>query len=86
MLHIKLCSECLNEWNIYNKVVGITTDAGGNMKVGAQLLGWEWFSCIAHKLHNTIKAVLESVEDILSKGRALLNHFKHSPLHYSKLR
>ena len=32
---IKLCSECLNEWNIYDKVVGITTDAGGNMKVGA---------------------------------------------------
>ena len=67
-------------------MVCITTDAGSNMKVGARLLNWEWFNCIAHKLHNTIKAVLEPVEDILSKGRALVAHFKHSPKAYSKLR
>ena len=28
----------MNEWNIYDKVVWITTDAGGNMKLGADYL------------------------------------------------
>jgi hypothetical protein len=56
------------------------------MKVGARLLNWEWFGCIAHKLHNTIKAVLQPVEEVIGKGRALVGHFKHSPKAYSKLR
>jgi len=56
------------------------------MKLGAHLLGYEWFNCIAHKLHNAIKHVLQPVEDIQTKGRALVKHFKQSALSYSKLR
>jgi hypothetical protein len=75
----------LNEWNISHKLISITTDGGSNMKVGANLLGCQWFNCIAHKLHNAIKHVIEPVEEIQTKGRALVKHFKQSALSYSKL-
>lgn len=75
----------MKEWNLLHKVVAITTDGGTNMKAGARILGLEWFPCIAHKLHNAIKHVLQPVEGIQTKGRALVRHFKQSPLSYNKL-
>ena len=44
--------ETVHEWNLEpDKLVGITTDSGSNVKLACELLGWVRLSCFGHNLN-----------------------------------
>jgi hypothetical protein len=77
------------EFNLTNKIVTETTDAGANMKkaiVSSTRL--DWINCLAHLLNLVSKKVVQDkrIETLLGKARKLVGCFKHSNSMMAKLK
>lgn len=81
----------MDEWNIDPKHVHIVTDSGANIrKAVTQMPDVKWRGCFAHKLQLCVNGALTSKEvtdlpKILAKARAVVGHFRRSPLATTQL-
>jgi hypothetical protein len=88
----KVCGETLTkvamEWNISDKIITIVTDRGRNIVKGVEdFTPFVNTNCMAHILQRAIAAGLKAsgMEDLLSKCRKIVGHFKHSLLQTAQL-
>ena len=73
--------ETLHEWNLEpDKLVGITTDIGFNVKLACELLGWIRLSCFGHNLNVAVGKGLNDtrIQRALRVCRALVASFSRS--------
>lgn len=71
-----------------SKVHGILRDNASNMKKAMDDLGVPSLGCVAHLLQLVVNEGLLSqrrVSDAIASVRKIVEHFKHSPLAYSRL-
>jgi len=88
----EVCGETLTkvavDWNISDKIITIVTDRGRNIVKGVEdFTPFVNTNCMAHILQRAIAAGLKAsgMEDLLSKCRKIVGHFKHSPLQPAQL-
>lgn len=90
----EIITEELNKWNIYEKVIAITTDGGANIKSAVRLMNLPHLPCIAHKLNLIVQQSLQlneiineneatndeddNLKNILKKCRNIVGFFKRS--------
>ena len=86
------CGETLTkvatEWEISDKVVTIVTDRGRNIVKGVEeFTPFLNTNCMAHILQRGITAGLKAagMDDLLSRCRKIVGHFKHSALQTARL-
>lgn len=81
--------EMLDGWKTpISKVHGILRDNASNMKKAMDDLGVPSLGCVAHLLQLVVNEGLLSqrrVSDAIASVRKIVEHFKHSPLAYSRL-
>lgn len=81
----------LNDWSIDSSSLHVVTDSGANVKKAmSKLPAVHWRACFAHTLQLCVNAGLASREvtelpKVLSKARAIVGHFRRSPLATSEL-
>jgi len=81
----------LDEWSIDASKLHVVTDSGTNVKKAmTNVPGVHWRACFAHTLQLCVNVRLASSEvtelpKVLSKARAIVGHFRHSPLVTSEL-
>ncbi|XP_054634953.1 zinc finger BED domain-containing protein 4-like [Dunckerocampus dactyliophorus] len=78
----------MEEWGIKGKVTGLVTDCAPNMIACANLLHLRHIMCFAHMLNLVVKRSLAQtpeLEDIRSRGRKIVGHFKSSTTAKQKL-
>ncbi|XP_054635140.1 zinc finger BED domain-containing protein 4-like isoform X1 [Dunckerocampus dactyliophorus] len=78
----------MEEWGIKWKVTGLVTDCAPNMIACANLLHLRHIMCFAHMLNLVVKRSLAQtpeLEDIRSRGRKIVGHFKSSTAAKQKL-
>ena len=70
----------INEWDLSEKMTGITSDNARNIVAALALLPWPRVSCFAHTLQLAVKEGLKvpTVEVLLGRCRKVVGHFKHS--------
>ena len=84
-------AECIRhvivEWQIPDKLCGITTDNARNIVAAARQLPWTRFPCIAHTLQLAVNAGLkvEAVQHLVGRCRKIVGHFNHSHVAQSAL-
>ena len=87
--HIKnVMLACIDKWKIGSKLHLVLRDNGSNFIAGLRLAGIPNFGCLAHTLQLVVKdAVLaqRSVEDLLSRCRKIVGHFKQSNVAWHNL-
>ena len=74
-------TSCVDAWKIKDKVHLVLRDSGSNFVAGFRDIGLLTSSCFAHTLQLAVKdGVLAQtgVENLLSVGRKVVGHFKHS--------
>jgi len=84
----------LDEWSLglQPKKLHVVTDSGANVKKAiAQLPSVNWRACFAHTLQLCVNPGLSSKEvtelpKVLSKARAVVGHFRRSPLATTELK
>lgn len=86
------CGETLTkvatEWEISDKVVTIVTDRGRNIVKGVEeFTPFLNTNCMAHIIQRGITASLKAagMDDLLSRCRKIVGHFKHSALQTARL-
>jgi ssDNA-specific exonuclease RecJ len=64
-------NETLNEWQLINKIVCITTDNGTNMIKAIQLTGYRNIRCFAHSTNIGVSKIFknESFNDLIVKAK-----------------
>ena len=69
----------IDEWDLLEKVTGITSDNARNIVAALALLPWPCVSCFAHTLQLAVKEGLKvpTVEVLLGHCRKVVGHFKH---------
>lgn len=74
-------------WEIEHKVTTIGTDCARNMMAAARRLPFQHMPCVAHILQRAITVCLESCgfNDVLTKCRKIVGHFRHSPANTEEL-
>ncbi|XP_054638097.1 zinc finger BED domain-containing protein 4-like [Dunckerocampus dactyliophorus] len=78
----------MEEWGIKGKVTGLVIDCAPNMIACANLLHLRHIMCFAHMLNLVVKwslAQTPELEDIRSRGRKIVGHFKSSTTAKQKL-
>lgn len=86
----------LKEWDIPCEAsdkkpvtIYITTDNGRNMVNAATMSGWGTISCFAHSLQlaiNDVRGAVPELQDMLSRARAIVGHYKRSSSARNKLK
>lgn len=68
-------------WGLPNGITAVTDNASVEVKA-FQDLGWERFGCLGHTINLVVRAALKdkTATKLISKGRALVSYFHHSPL------
>ena len=80
-----------DDWSLDRKQLHVVTDSGANVeKAVTQLPDVKWRACFAHTLQLCVNGALASKEvselpKILAKSRAIVGHFRRSPLATSQL-
>lgn len=70
----------MNEWDISEKVIAVTTDNAANIKAAIKLTGWGHVGCFAQTLNLIIQSGLdlESVAPVRQKVKATVEYFHRS--------
>ena len=73
-------SDVIAEWELDDKVFGMTTDNAKNVKNAVDNLGYTHFGCIGHTLQLSISRGLQLgfVARVLGRVRKLVEHFYKS--------
>lgn len=79
-----------DDWNIGRNILLGVSDNGMNIKNAIEReLGWKHFSCYSHTLNLVVQDALkfsESLQEILTKVKNTVRHFKQSCLAWNKLK
>ncbi|XP_036329769.1 zinc finger BED domain-containing protein 1-like [Rhagoletis pomonella] len=80
--------ECLNKWNILEKVNYVVTDTAASMLKACELLEKKNLPCFAHSINLVVQDALstEKVKVILTKCKRIVAYFKSSTIAYARLR
>ncbi|XP_017476853.1 PREDICTED: zinc finger BED domain-containing protein 1-like [Rhagoletis zephyria] len=80
--------ECLNKWNILEKVNYVVTDNAASMLKACELLEKKNLPCFAHSINLVVQDALstEKVKVILTKCKRIVAYFKSSTIAYARLR
>lgn len=84
-----LCSELqriAREWNISNKIVAIASDNAANILAAIRLTGWKQVPCFAHTLNLIVQSSLETIAELQSKIKKIVEFFKRSTQASCKLK
>lgn len=86
----KHLDDICNEWSLQQRTallpLYVVTDNGSNMKKAVHLMKHaKWVPCFAHTLQLVINKVLSlgelrDIQDLLSTARAIVGHFRRSPM------
>lgn len=79
-LHLYLTAQTA-KWNIEKKTEVIVTDNARNITNAVELSGYESLKCAGHTLNLCVKDILETeekIQNLLSKCRSIVGHFKRS--------
>ncbi|XP_022165682.1 zinc finger BED domain-containing protein 1-like [Myzus persicae] len=60
---LKIMTNELHNWNIFNKVVAVVTDGGANIRAAVRLMNLSHLPCIAHKLNLVVQQALKLCDD-----------------------
>lgn len=88
----KHLSSISNKWNILNKITGVVTDNGANIKNAIhEHLKKHHHPCVAHTLNLSVMEALSSSSNnnfsmLVKKCKAIVTHFKHSVQATEKLK
>ena len=77
----EVLAELLQQWELKdNKLVGITTDSGANIKLACALLNWTRLSCFGHNLNLVVEKGLNDgrIQRGLRVCRSAVAAFLHS--------
>jgi len=83
-----LYSAITANWEIQQKIVAMVIDNAANMRAAVRMTGYTQIACTAHTLQLAIHDALDNnlqVQNILSKSRAIVGHFKRSNIDKAKL-
>ncbi|XP_061904839.1 E3 SUMO-protein ligase ZBED1-like isoform X2 [Entelurus aequoreus] len=81
-------TEVIQQWNLTDKVTTLSTDSARNMIAAArQLPRFDHIPCFAHSLQRSVTVCLHNsaFDNVLSKCRKVVGHFKHSPANTAEL-
>ena len=87
----KEITDVYTEWSLDVRALHVVTDSGANVKKAmSQLPIDEWRPCFVHTLQLVVNGALASkkVSDlpkIITKARAIVSHFRRSPLASTQL-
>lgn len=71
---------------ILEKVLAVTSDNAANIKAAIRLLKWKQIPCFAHTLNLIVQSALKEIKATQSKVKAIVEHFKRSPLATQRLK
>ncbi|XP_050338890.1 E3 SUMO-protein ligase ZBED1-like isoform X2 [Bactrocera neohumeralis] len=80
--------ECLQKWNIFQKVNCEVTDNAASMSKACELLQNRHLPCFAHSINLVVQDLLctEKVKALLSNCKHIVAYFKSSTIAYAKLK
>lgn len=85
----KLC-DLLNDWAIpADRIHAVVSDNGANVKAGLRVAELPGVGCAIHTLQPVVQKGLKcqrTVADLISRGRPIFGHFKHSTLSNDRLK
>lgn len=70
--------EVTRKWQIFNKIVAVTTDNAANIKRCIELSNWTHISCLAHTLNLIVQSGLKEITDIKIKIQKIVEYFHRS--------
>lgn len=68
----------LNSWNLYNKISFAVSDNAYNIKNALTTLGFKNMGCFAHTINLIVQSTLTLEEDLISKVKTIVTHFRKS--------
>ena len=77
----ELKQQCVEDWNIENKIVAISTGNASNASNAVQVCGWRHILCLAHKINLVVKAAINSCEDVVQvqkRIKDIISYFHRS--------
>lgn len=76
----------VQEWDLENKVILVVSDNASNITSAVKnKLGWKHFGCFAHTLNLIVQDSLKLVDELKTKVKTIVGHFRRSPLANGKL-
>lgn len=77
--------DVLEEWNVIEKVVAIVSDNAANIVNAVTLMRIKHIPCFAHSLNLGVQTGLRAIDDLHSKTKTIVAHFKRSTVAANKL-
>ena len=80
-------NDLTGDWGLSGKDPCFVTDAASNIMSALNLGDFDHIGCLAHTIHLAVEKGLSTPEaqDLITKCKKLVAHFKHSPLDSEKL-
>lgn len=78
-------SNITDEWGVSSKVLFAVSDNAANITGALKMAKMKYMGCAAHKINLIVEKGLDPVEDVLTKIKRIVNHFKSSTKSWNKL-